>query len=317
MSLIVRTIRQNSLQISVFILLSTLVGQCGLISNRKLLYILWIFMAFLLGILYTSSIESLLVCPTKEATLKTYRELSIGKYSLVIPTKRNILFRLMHNNFGPGPFDILSHMRDLKDRAEVIGTGDSLALAEQLVRKNGHAYMGLDTKVNAYVKYLPLNYPQIRCYKGEEKFVIFGMYWLIFSPKHTLLAKCFCKVFESGIYGLFDQIGEWYKQYMEEIRLSSLSDKVKKEPQLNASEPQILFSMENPQGQAMFRVYILGVVIGIIIFTIEIGLHFWGLKQLEIIIAAVNTMKSYLFKFLTRPWDCPGLKKLISHQRHR
>ncbi|CAG7720447.1 unnamed protein product [Allacma fusca] len=225
-------------------LASSLVAQGRVMSKKKLLwYVSWSLMAFFISIEYTSCIESLLVSPSKESTIKTFKELSKRKYRLVLDSKEGGLMSLMNPSQGLDPFQHLAHMKKLKSTADFIKTRDQKSICDYLARNPRLALMGSEEELDAYLYFLSAFNGRVRCFKGLEKFVTFSMFWYFQSPMRRALNQRLPQLLQSGIYGLLNLI---WKQYVYKDFEANMVRSYRKRPMKKIkrkSEPNFLFTL--------------------------------------------------------------------------
>ncbi|CAG7815585.1 unnamed protein product, partial [Allacma fusca] len=87
-----------------------------------------------------------------------------------------------------------------------------MEISEHILWKPKRALMGPEPKVKSYFKFLRMLSlsGQVRCYKGQEKFNMFPIYWNFQAPIRSSLIRALHAFMESGIFDLLHKL--WLKE---------------------------------------------------------------------------------------------------------
>ena len=217
--------------------------------------ILWSLGSIFLSSCYMGGFESLLVTPTTDDSIKTFKDL-IGRDYRILVKNRTRTYGMLMDHPEANTFSSLPHLRKMKETADVIPNSE-FGMHMHLVEKPKRALFDEEKLLRKFRALLQEYFPALECFVGTENLFLYPRFWLFYYPYSSEFKRTFELIVESGIYKLMNEIYELQDMNCEmlvrESYVRELGTPVTRQSNVSATSSVALFSMENPQANIIFK----------------------------------------------------------------
>ena len=243
--------------------------------------LLWNFAAALLSSLYTGEIQSLLVVPRKQVSLRTFEDLVKHGHHIQIRGNQSSTYALMKKSeVNHSLIRCNKYLVALAKTADLASENHHQFL-DHLASKRKTAAMNTVEKVKMYLGYLRKYYASSECVKGEEPMFVSFMGNIFIAPYSAPLRKVSDQLYESGISQLYEGITKMRLKEYDDSRLT----RTYKDTSAEGLTQYLDFSLADPQGKVAFYLALIGLGIGVTVLWGEMAWnarHSWRVNYYKI-----------------------------------
>ena len=222
-------------------------------------------------IIYCEFMESVLAVPALVPRIEDFKTLSERGYRPVVNMEAKII---LHRSFRGLPYtDALADNLDLINFDAEIGK----VFVKYLAGNDRRCYIFMKTNsrvsMNIWLEVAAFNAPAVTWSVGKEKIAFSPVYWSVFEPNAALMYHIFGILYSRGFIQKFAEYTDEKKwKFIEEVKSSEAGRRKVGRPSEQIKVEELMFTMGNPQMQAIFQGFAALNALGMLMLLVEVSL---------------------------------------------